>query len=84
MKGLTYTDQINFSTCSCVKVVYNGRENVFDLDVSPFGFLALLVRIQRWHSTDPDFRGILLVLAGDMILLRPVYSTGDARTSVRP
>jgi hypothetical protein len=54
-----------------MKVIYNDRSTMFDLDVGTFGFLALLVRVHRWHSQEPDFRGILVTLVGDTILIRP-------------
>lgn len=83
-RGLTYTELDYFSTFSGVKVVYNDTENVFALDVNPFGFLAMLMRIHRWHHSHPSFKGILVVITGDTLLVRPVYSDKDARPSVRP
>jgi hypothetical protein len=55
-----------------MKVVFNDGSNIFDLDVSPFGFVAFLVRVHRWYDSNPDFRGVLVTIAGDVILVRPV------------
>ena len=54
-----------------MKVVYNDGSNVFDLDVSAYGLLALLVRVHRWHSVEPNYRGILVTVLGDTLLIRP-------------
>jgi len=53
-----------------MKVVYNDGSVVLDLEVSAFGFLALLVRVHRWHQADPGFLGVLVTIEGDTVLLR--------------
>jgi hypothetical protein len=54
-----------------MKVTFNDGLNVFDLDVSPFGFMAFLVRVHSWYGNDPNFRGVLVTIAGEVILIRP-------------
>jgi hypothetical protein len=55
-----------------MKVVVNDGSYKFDLDVSAFAFIAFLVRVHRWYGSDPNFRGVLVTIAGDVILVRPV------------
>lgn len=57
-----------------MKVVYNAPNVVFDLEVSAFGFLAFLMRAYRWHSEEPNFQGVLVNFAGNVVLVHPVYS----------